>query len=197
MMDGHSLLAEVHQPFALGAVDLVYPNCDEAERMILNMKKNVAAFLYYLLEDTIPVDTLKELLVVACEPNLVVEIDECTWDKDSNELMTKEDIINKNDQQDYTTASWYCNTFDLNEMKVGKKADTPSQLLFDLDETTSLQTIHNRNKKTLTTVRFETNSDDEASAASKEVLTPPRRPIITPQGQPEMGGVDRRPVGRG
>jgi hypothetical protein len=199
MMDSHSLLAEVHQPFALGAVDVVYPNCDEAERMILNMKKNVAAFLYFLLEDTIPVATLKELLLVACEPNLVMEIDECTWDKNSNELMTKEDIINKNDQQDYTTASWYCNTFDLSEMKVGKKADTPSQLLFDLDETISLQTIHNRNKKTPTSVRFEKDSEqnDEASAASEEVLTPLRRPIITPQGQPDMGGDGRRPAGRG
>ena len=199
MMDGHSLLAEVHQQFALGAVDVVYPNCDEAERMILNMKKNVAAFLYFLLEDTIPVDVLKALLSEACEPNLVMEIDDCTWDKNTNELMTKEDIINKNDQQDYTTASWYSNTFDLSEMKVGKKADMPSQLLFDLDETKSLQTIHNRHKTKPASVGFENDSDqdDEASAASKEVSTPPRRSIITPQGQPNVGGDGLRPADRG
>ena len=56
---------------------MVYPFCNEAERMIINMKKNVAAFLYYLLEDTIPVDILKALLLKACEPNLVMEIESC------------------------------------------------------------------------------------------------------------------------
>ena len=200
MADGHSLLAEVHQQFALGAVEVVYPFCDEAERMIVNMKKNVAAFLYYLLEDTIPVDILKELLLAACEPNLVMEIESCEWDKQTHELLTREDIVNKNNQQDYTTASWYSNKFDLSEIKEGNKVNKPSQLLFDLDDTKSLQTIHNRHKTKPATVGFsyDNYSDDEASAASKELLlTPPRRSTITPQGQPITGGDGPRPAGRG
>ena len=124
---------------------------------------------------------------------------DCTWDKNTNELMTQEDIINKTDQQDYTSASWYSNTFDLIEMKAGKKTDMPSQLLFDLDETKSLQTIHNRHKTKPASVGFENDEyqDDEASAASKELSTPPRRSIITPQGQPNVGGDGLRPADRG
>ena len=149
---------------------MIYPFCDEAERMKINMKKNVAAFLYYLLEDTIPVDILKELLIAACEPSLVMEIDTCNWDKETHELLTREDIINKTDQQDYTTASWYKNTFNLSEVKVGKKTNMPSQLLFDLDETKSQQTIHGRHKKKPAAVGFAYDdwSKDEASAASQE-----------------------------
>ena len=178
---------------------MIYPFCDEAERMIINMKKNVAAFLYYLLEDTIPVYILKELLIVACEPSLVMEIDTCKWDKETHELLTREDIINKTNQQDYTTASWYKNTFDLSKVKVGKKANMPSHLLFDLDETKSLQSIHDRHKKKPAAVGFAYDdwSKDEASAASQELLTPPRRPTITPQGQPIKGGDGSRPAGRG
>jgi hypothetical protein len=133
------------------------------------MKKNVVAFLYYLLESTIPVDILKELLFAACKPNLVMEIESCEWDKLTHELQTREDIVNKRDQQDYTTASWYSNKFDLSEIKEGNKANKPSQLLFDLDDTKLLQTIHNRHKTKPATVGFsyDNYSDDEASAASK------------------------------
>jgi hypothetical protein len=198
MMDGHSHLAEVHQQFLLGAVEVVYPFCNEAERMIINMKKNVAAFLYYLLDDTIPMEILKALLLKVCKPNLVMEIDNCTWDKQTNKLMTKEDIVNKRDQQDYTTASWYKNTFDLSKLKVGMKDNRPSQLLFDLDDK-SLQTINNRHKTMSATVGFDNNGtqDNEASAASQEVSMPPSHRTITPQGQPVMGGDGTRPAESG
>jgi hypothetical protein len=200
MSDGHSLLAEVHQHYPLGPVEVVYPFCDEAERMITNMKKNVAAFLYYLLEDAVPLDYLKALLLASCEPNLVMEIESCEWDKSTHELQTREEIVNKKEQQDYTTASWYSNTFDLSELKAGKKDNMPSQLLFDLDETKSLQTIHDRHKIKPATVGFSYDdfSDDEASAASKELLTPPRRSTITPQqGEPSTGGDGTRPAESG
>ena len=65
-------------------------------------------------------------------------IESCVWDKSTQELQTREEIVNRKEQQDYTTASWYSNTFDLSELKVGKKDNMPSQLLFDLDETKSL-----------------------------------------------------------
>jgi hypothetical protein len=147
----------------------------------------------------IPLDYLKSLLLAACEPNLVMEIESCEWDKSTHKLQTREEIVNKKEQQDYTTASWYSNTFDLSKLKAGKKDNMPSQLLFDLDETKSLQTIHDRHKIKPATVGFSYNdySDDGASAASKELLMPPRRPTITPQGEPSTGGDGTRPAESG
>jgi len=139
-------------------------------------------------------------LLVACEPNLVMEIESCVWDKSTNKLQTREETVNKEEQQDCTTASWYSNTFDLSALKAGKKDNMPSQLLFDLDETKSLQTIHDRHKIKPATVGFSYDdySDNGASAASKELLTPPSCSTITPQqGEPSTGGDGTRPAESG
>jgi hypothetical protein len=45
MSDGHNLLLEVHQAAPMGPVDVAIPNAEEAERMMLMMHKNSAAYL--------------------------------------------------------------------------------------------------------------------------------------------------------
>ena len=50
MSDGHSLFEEVHQAFPLGAVEVAVPNAEEAERMMLMIHKNSAAFFTFYLQ---------------------------------------------------------------------------------------------------------------------------------------------------
>jgi hypothetical protein len=50
MSDGHTLFEEVHQAEPMAPVDVVVPNAEEAERLMLMIQKNSVAFFTYYLQ---------------------------------------------------------------------------------------------------------------------------------------------------
>eukprot|EP00956_Cyclotella_meneghiniana_P041431 scaffold226801_cov23-Cyclotella_meneghiniana.AAC.1 len=85
LSDGYNLFEEVHQAEPMCPVDVVVPNIEEAERMMLMMQKNTAAFLkFYLgLRSKIPMDTIDAVLGKTMDPTLMSEIEKCSWDNET------------------------------------------------------------------------------------------------------------------
>lgn len=79
MSDGHSLFEEVHQAFPMAPVDVAVPNAEEAERMMLMIQKNLAAFFTYYLRSFSELG--KSLIVnvvrASMDPILVNMVYEC------------------------------------------------------------------------------------------------------------------------
>lgn len=82
MADGYNVFEEVHQAEPMGPVDVAVPNCEEAERLMLMLQKNSAAFLkFYLgLRSKIPMETIGTVLGKSMDPIPVAEIEKCNWD---------------------------------------------------------------------------------------------------------------------
>jgi hypothetical protein len=75
MEDKFSVFAKLHQAKELGPVLVIIPACNEAERLVHMMNKQVAAFIYYLLKDVaLPKRFLTALLCETYDATLVAEI---------------------------------------------------------------------------------------------------------------------------
>jgi hypothetical protein len=81
MSDEHGLFEEVHQAKPLHPVDVVVPNCEEAERMLLMMQKNTAAYYwFYLKEETnLGEQLIANVIRASMDPILVNGIDKCVY----------------------------------------------------------------------------------------------------------------------
>ncbi|KAL3783197.1 hypothetical protein ACHAWO_004430 [Cyclotella atomus] len=97
MSDDHGLFEEVHQAQPLHPVDVAVPNCEEAERMLLMMQKNTAAYYWhYLKEETnLGEQLIAKVIQASMDPILVNGIDKCSWDKENWILKTPEDAENE------------------------------------------------------------------------------------------------------
>ena len=89
MGDTYSLSAELHQTEELAPVLAIIPLCSEAKIMVYMMNKQVAAFLYYFLNDTaLPVKFIMDPLRARSDATLVAEIKDCDWDSNTQTLTT-------------------------------------------------------------------------------------------------------------
>jgi hypothetical protein len=179
MADTFSVFAELHQTEEMGPVLAIIPACEEAERLVQMMNKQVAAFLFYFLRDAdLPVRFLMDLLTETCDPTLVGEIAECYWDKDTQLLTTPCEKKEDKDIDDLEAASWYKQAFDLRGLGAAMKPATNKapEELFDLDAEQSITTIHNRHlKPTFTLEDDDDDSEGSAPAAIPRPATPPRK----------------------
>ncbi len=180
MEDKFSAFAELHQSEELGPVLAIIPACTEAERLVQMMNKQVAAFLFYFLEDaSLPEKFVLDLITATCDATLVSKISECKWDSKTQTITTPHKKKDDEDLNKLKNTTWWNNAFDLKEM--GKKsakraADKKPEALFDLDaDALSFSTVHERHlKPTFTLDEEDDESEGQASAANPSPATPPR-----------------------
>jgi hypothetical protein len=130
----------------MGPVLAIIPACEEAERLVQMMNKQVAAFLFYFLKDaSVPEKFLLDLLNWTCDPTLVKEIPDCVWDSATQTLTTFQEKKEDTDIDDLEAATWYKGAFDLRGLGKAMKpaANKAPEALFDLDAEQSIPTIHN------------------------------------------------------
>ena len=122
MSDGHCLFEEIHQAEPMGAVDVAVPNCEEAERMLLMLQRNSAAFLHFYFRDNskLPAELISELLAKSMDPILVNSISKCSWDNKSWYLTTPEDAEQEKLKR-MEDAAWYSDVFGDNMVDTSKK----------------------------------------------------------------------------
>jgi len=182
--DQFSLFAELHQIEEMGPTLAIIPACEEAERMVHMMNKQVAAFLFHYLTTiaALPKTFVLDLLKATCDATLVMEIDDCQWDPDTLTLTTLHEQKEEEDLEALEKASWWNNAFDLKEMgkKTVKQASNKQpEKLFDLDaDALSFVTVHNRHLQP--TFNLDEGEDDDESegsapAANPSPATPPRK----------------------
>ena len=184
--DQFSLFAELHQVEEMGPTLAIIPACEEAERIVHMMNKQVTAFLfYYLMTITaLPKTFVMELLKATCDAMamLVSEIDDCQWDPETLTITTPHKQKEEEDMEELEKASWWDNAFNLKEM--GKKnakrvANKSPEKLFDLDaDALSFATVHNRHLQptfNLDEGEEDNESEGSASAANPSPATPPRK----------------------
>ena len=149
MADNHPLIAELHQLMPMTPVEVVHPNCEEAEKILLNMEKNVVAYLqYYLVEEGMDSDFVDTLLREACDPSLFHTAGDCEWDTETKTLITPEDR-EKEKEADMTKAKWYKDDFGDFLSKVGKrdkkggekKQYADPENIYKLDDERSVDTV--------------------------------------------------------
>jgi len=179
MADKFSVFAELHQTEEMGPVLAIIPACEEAERLVQMMNKQVAAFLFYFLRDAdLPEKFLMDLLTETCDLTLVGEISKCDWDKDTQTLTTPQEKKEDKDINDLEAATWYKQAFDLRGLGTAMKStrNKAPEDLFDLDADQSIKTIHNRHlKPTFTQEDDDDDSEGSAPAANPRPATPPRK----------------------
>ena len=182
--DEFSLFAELHQVEEMGPTLAIFPACEEAERMVHSMYKQVAAFLFHYLTTiaALPSKFVRELLEATCDATLVSEIDKCEWNPETLTITTPHEKKEEDDIDELEKASWWNNAFDLRE--IGKKdakraANKKPEKLFDLEnDALSFATVHNRHLQPTFDLDNDKEGDDSegsASAANPSPATPPRK----------------------
>jgi hypothetical protein len=186
--DQFSLFAELHQVEEMGPTLAIIPACEEADRIVHMMNKQVAAFLFYYLTTiaALPKKFVMELLKATCDATLVSEIEDCQWDPETLTITTPHEQKEEEDMEELEKASWWNNAFDLKE--IGKKnakraADKNPEKLFDLDaDDLSFATVHNRHLQP--TFNLDEGEEDEESEGSAPVANP--SPATPPRKNPNQ-----------
>eukprot|EP00956_Cyclotella_meneghiniana_P026377 scaffold56791_cov61-Cyclotella_meneghiniana.AAC.5 len=148
MSDGHTLFEEVHQAEPMAPVDVVVPNAEEAERLMLMIHKNSAAFFtYYLQSFTELGETLiAEVVRASMDPILVNMVGRCKWDEKLMLLTTPEDEeMEKNRKME--EAAWYKDEYGDHMVDTSKKEKmsySSKEALDDLHCEHSFKTIHKK-----------------------------------------------------
>ena len=147
--DEHPLLAEIHQKHAMGDVEAVIPNVDEAEVMVAMINKNVVAYLSnYLVDVGLPKAFVTDLLQASCDPSLFHCVSQCKWDKKKRLLSTPEDE-EKAKEEKMQKAAWYKDDFGAfmdspKKKKGGGQNHVDPEHIYDLEGTHSVKSIRER-----------------------------------------------------
>ena len=160
--DGSSpLFAEIHQKQSGGVVEAVVPNTKEVDAMVGSMNRQMPAFIkHYLLYKGLSEDFVTRLVVAACCPTLVGEINTVTWDAEALDLVTAEDADDDARLSSFEKADWF---IDIDKLRVSpkkKKSYTAPEALFLLDEARSVTTLHAKNDNKHAAARAEADGWD-------------------------------------
>jgi hypothetical protein len=141
------LICEIHQKTPVSSIDIVIPNCPEAEAMVGQINKNFPAYMYHYLQTVAKMDedTVMALLHASADPSLMHAMDDCTWDDKTLILTTPEDK-QREEEEAMERAAWYKDAFAA--QGTSKKAYANKGMLFNMDDDHSVTTIHNRPGKT-------------------------------------------------
>jgi hypothetical protein len=148
LVDGTSLIAEVHQRGPMGMVDVIVPSIPEAESMILMMNRNFPAFCYhYLTGEGLDEKFVKALLKETCCPTLVNQIKECTWDAEKKSIITTTQAAEEARLQELENTAWYKDEYGKTLVDNVKKLKTyaDAEALYTLNGECSVKTLHARN----------------------------------------------------
>lgn len=143
--DGLPLFCEIHQGEPMGAVDVVVGSYEQAEKMVLMMNKNSAAYCYYYLTTVaeMDIDFVASVVKGCFDPLLVCDIDNCKWEEESRVLTTPQDEENEK-LAAMESAAWYKdafgdNVFDLRKKEKAKKLSASE--MEDLHAEHSVKTV--------------------------------------------------------
>ena len=114
LSDGCPLISEQHQANALADLDIVRPNTAEAEAMVREMEKNVAAYLSNYLTGVKKLEKsfVDRLVRASVKKMLVGKMEQCTFDNRTIKLITPRDA-EREKLEAIENAAWYNNTFDM------------------------------------------------------------------------------------
>jgi hypothetical protein len=147
MSDGQPLFWEVHQAEPMCPVDVVIPNWPEAERLVLMMNKNVAAFTTHFLGDKTKIDKnyLAGFVRETVFPEIVNSARDCEWDPKECSITTKEDREMEN-LQVIEAAAWYQDEWGehMEDDRKGKKQYANKEELEDLNSVQTFKSVHQK-----------------------------------------------------
>ena len=153
MADGCALFGEVHQANALAPVDVVIGRCAEAKDILEQLNDNVAAYLTFTLRHQEVSDRfITDLLKTSCNPQLILELNQCDWDVDKKRLITPR--TREADGSRLEDAQWYSKVEGSLITKLNKKGgrekeseNLEPEAIYDLDQEHSVTTLHTRQGK--------------------------------------------------
>eukprot|EP00956_Cyclotella_meneghiniana_P036472 scaffold126145_cov44-Cyclotella_meneghiniana.AAC.2 len=146
MDNGSPLFAEVHQSFGSSYVQVVYPNCREAEASVTAMMKHPAGYTLNVWKDCgVDEDFIWVFLNKFFEPPLVHSAEDCKWDAVNKCLTTPDEL--DDDGEELEKQSWFIDVVGKQESTRGgdKKAYAQKKAMFNLDGENSLKTMHEKN----------------------------------------------------
>ena len=146
MEDGSPLFAEVHQVSGSSSVQLVYPNCKEAEAAVNAMTKHSAAYtMFTFRENGIDEEFIMNFLTKFFEPPFVHSASDCRWDSKDKVLLTPED--QEDDGIELEHQSWFIDIVEKHEERKSNsgRGYAEKKAMFNLDGENSLKTMHERN----------------------------------------------------
>jgi hypothetical protein len=181
----HRLLAEVHQGGIPGdGVTVVYPNTPAAESLIISMNKNLPVILKSILTSQgVPDEVINNLIRSSICPSHVAQMSNYTYDEKTRTLISLKDNTQDKALEELFNAPWFNKKFNmdvlLNDKKKAKEDCPPPELLFDLDGTRSLKTIHDKprelnkasgatKKKSMFDDDVESSSDSSSNKSEKD-----------------------------
>lgn len=149
MDDGSPMIAEVHQRTPVSGVDVVIPNVAYAEGQIVQMNKNLAAYLLNYLKDSgMDEAFVKELIRIAVDPTLRIEMNQCEWDAKARSVTSPEEKANATTKL-MMEAAWYKDMF--SGLTIGngpaKKQYVDEEVMYRLDDERSATSIHQKAKE--------------------------------------------------
>jgi hypothetical protein len=110
MEDKYLVFAELHQSKELDLVLAIIPACAEAKRLVQMMNKQVAAFLFYFLNDaSLPQKFVMYLIKATCDATLVAKIPECKWDPKTQTITTPHKKKEDKEDEEMENATWWNN----------------------------------------------------------------------------------------
>jgi hypothetical protein len=132
----------------MGAVDVVVPNAEEAERMLIMMNRNFAAYAtnYLIKVSKMDEEFVGRLIRATVDPSLVNMIGECKWQEKDWVLTTQEDEENEKVKA-IEDAAWYNDEFGDHMFDTRKKEKTkyaPQEALDELNCDHSYKSVHMR-----------------------------------------------------
>ena len=146
--DGLPLFYELHQGEPMGAVDVVVGSYEQAEKMVLMINKNSAAFSQYFLTTVAAMDVefVKSVVVGCFDPMLVRDIDNCKWDAETRVLTTPQDEENEK-LAAMESAAWYKDAFGDNVFDMSKKDKAKKLSASELEDLHVEHSVNTAGKK--------------------------------------------------
>ena len=172
------LFAEIHQGKSPGSkVAVVIPNTTEVERMMMSLNKNFPTVLQHILTTQgLPPSFITEIIKSGVCPVQVANMVNCKYNVSTNTLTTNSEDNMDKARSAMSNAKWFKNSFDLSELanKSKKKSAPPPELMFNIDGTRSVKTIHEKKgeniqkkgNKVTPSAAVELSSDSSSSSGS-------------------------------
>ena len=148
LKDGeHALFVEIHQESMASAVEVIIPNTPEATGMLEQINKNLAAFLYFSLQDRgIDRTFITDVLKGSVDALMCQEIGRCTYDKETGKLSTPRDAEEER-KKSLESQAWYKDEFGSHMESKSKKMPREfanEEMMYEHGGDKSVVSVHER-----------------------------------------------------
>ena len=148
LKDGeHALFVEIHQETMAASVEVIIPNTPEATGMLEQINKNLAAYLYYSLQERgIDKSFITDVLGGSVDALMCQEIGRCSFDSESGKLSTPRDAEEER-KKSLESQAWYKDEF--GDHMEGKSKKMPrefanEEMMYEHGGAKSVVSVHER-----------------------------------------------------